>query len=94
MKLEWSKAALADLDSFAAFLHERHPRLAAVVAAEIQARALIISDHPQIGRPISARPEFRELVLEVLNAAYVFRYGYDGQRLVMLRVFHARELRD
>jgi plasmid stabilization system protein ParE len=30
----------------------------------------------------------------VLNAAYVFRYRYDGERLVMLRVFHGREKRD
>jgi toxin ParE1/3/4 len=35
MKLEWSAIALADLDRFAAFLHDRHPRLAQVIAAEI-----------------------------------------------------------
>jgi plasmid stabilization system protein ParE len=40
--LEWSPAALADLDRFAAFLHDRHPRLAKVVAAEIQAKAHIL----------------------------------------------------
>jgi hypothetical protein len=38
MRLEWSAAALADLDRFAAFPEERHPRLAKVVAAEIQHR--------------------------------------------------------
>lgn len=93
MKLEWSAAALADLDRFAAFLHDRHPHLAKIVAAEIQAKAAILSEHPQIGRSISGRREFRELVLDVLNAQYVFRYGFDGERLVMLRVFHGRELR-
>jgi plasmid stabilization system protein ParE len=91
--LEWSAAALADLDRFAAFLHERHPDLAKIVAVEIRDRARVLAEHPLIGRPIEGRPEFRELVLDVLNARYVFRYATDGVRLVMLRVFHSRELR-
>jgi plasmid stabilization system protein ParE len=87
LTLEWSAAALADLDRFAAFLHERHPHLAGIVAAEIQAKARILSEHPLIGRPIRGGPEFREMVLDVLNARYVFRYVTDGKRLVMLRVY-------
>jgi plasmid stabilization system protein ParE len=94
MTLEWSAAALADLDRFAAFLHDRHPRLARIVAAEIQTKAQILSDHPLIGRPIEGRPQFRQLVLEVLNARYVFWYAIDGDRTVMLRVFHSREQRE
>lgn len=94
MPLEWSVAALADLDRFAAFLHDTHPHLAKIVAAEIQAKTRILEDHPLVGRPMRGRPEYRELVLEVLNARYVFRYRYDGDRLVMLRVFHGREQRD
>jgi hypothetical protein len=39
MKLEWSAIALADLDRFTTFLHERHPRLAQVIAAEIKEKA-------------------------------------------------------
>ena len=93
MTLEWSTAALADLDRFAAFLHEQHPNLAKIVAREIQAKARILEEHPLMGRAIRGRNEYRELVLEVLNARYVFRYGYDGDRLVMLRVFHGREQR-
>lgn len=57
-------------------------------------KARLLSEHPQIGRSIEGRPEYRELVLEVLNAQYVFRYVFDGERLVMLRVFHSREARE
>ena len=49
--------------------------------------------HPQLGRPIAGRKEYRQVVLQVLGAAYVFQYRFDGKRLVMLRVFHARETR-
>ena len=94
MTLEWSAAALADLDRFAEFLHDKHPRLAPLIATEILNRTRIIAEHPQLGRPIDGRGEFREVILPVLNATYVFRYAYDGRRLVMLRVFHGRERRD
>ena len=47
-----------------------------------------------MGRPIQGRSEYRQLVLEVLNARYVFHYAFDGKHLVMLRVFHSREVRE
>jgi toxin ParE1/3/4 len=91
--LEWSEDALIDLDRFAAFLHQQSPELAAIISREIIARAQVLSRHPKLGRPLSSREEYRQLVLEVLGAAYVFQYRYDGNRLVMLRVFHGREAR-
>ena len=89
--LQWSDDALADLDRFAAFLEDRSPELAATVADAIITRTQLLSRHPTLGRPISGREEYRQLVLQVLGAAYVFQYRYDGDRLVILRVFHARE---
>jgi len=94
MTLEWSDDALADLDRFAQFLHDRHPTLAQRVAQEIIAKAQVLVEHPRLGRPIAGREEYPQIVLQVLNAAYVFQYRYDGERLVMLRVFHGRESRD
>jgi plasmid stabilization system protein ParE len=94
MKLEWSDEALADLDRFVEFLNRARPSLASVVAGEIVSKVQVLMDHPRLGRPIAGREEYRQIVLQVLGAAYVFQYRFDGQRLVMLRVFHARESRD
>src|SRR5260370_37658852 len=94
MRVEWSDDALADLDRFAAFLQLQHPSLANIVAEEIIDKAQLLSEHPLVGRAIEGREEYRQIILQVLNAAYVFQYRYDGKRLVMLRVFHGREVRD
>jgi hypothetical protein len=39
--------------------------------------------------PIEGRDEYWQVILPGLNAAYVFQYCYDGNRLVMLCVFMA-----
>jgi plasmid stabilization system protein ParE len=89
----WSEDALADLDRFAAFLLARSPELAASVADAIITRTQVLSRHPRLGRPLAGREEYRQLILRVLGADYVFQYRYDGDQLVILRVFHAREVR-
>jgi plasmid stabilization system protein ParE len=93
MRIEWSASALADLDRFATFLHERYPGLAAIVAREIIAKASLLEAQPRLGYPIAGREEYRQVVLRVLRTRYVFRYRIDGDRIVMLRVFHGREAR-
>jgi plasmid stabilization system protein ParE len=93
IRLEWSVRALADLERFALFLRKRHPQMAGIVGSEIQKKAEILSLHPQLGRPRQGRREQYEVVLQILNTTYVLRYAFDGPRLVVLRVFHGRELR-
>jgi plasmid stabilization system protein ParE len=77
--LEWSDDALADLDRFAAFLHEQSPELAAVVAQEIIARAQVLS---------LSRTKFqnvREDSSAIPMGRVVRHYGFSGC-VVMSRV--------
>ena len=60
---------------------------------KILAKARILEESPELGHPLSADGRYRQLVLVVLRAQYVFRYRIDADRLVMLRVFHGRERR-
>jgi plasmid stabilization system protein ParE len=52
----------------------------------------VLRRHPQLGRPLGHRHEYREIVLTVLGT-YALHYRYDGSSVLMLRVFHGRERR-
>jgi toxin ParE1/3/4 len=93
IEIEWSEDALADLQRFAEFLHTRHPSLASIAAREIIEKAQVLRKYPRLGRVMAGRAEYRQLVLQVLNAPYVFQYRHDGGRVVILRIFHGRESR-
>ena len=71
----------------------RFARLLERIAQEIIARPQGAGSASTIGRPLSTREEYRQIVLDVLGAALRVRYRYDGNRLVMLRIFHGRESR-
>jgi plasmid stabilization system protein ParE len=93
MKVEWSADALADLDRFADFLHRQHPSLAPIVARGLIEKTAVLERFPKAGRRIGGRDDYRQVVLRVLNAPYVFQYRIDGTRVVILRVYHGRERR-
>ena len=93
MILAWSEEALADLDRFAEFLEERLPALASTVARMIIEATDVLIEHPNLGRPIAGRPEYRQLVMQVARTSYVFHYRVESDLIVVLRVFHPRERR-
>jgi toxin ParE1/3/4 len=55
--IEWSFGAIADLDRFAVFLHDRFPDLAARIAGELLDRSDVLRRHPKLGRPIAGREQ-------------------------------------
>ena len=51
-----------------------------------------LAKHPETGRPVEGMLlEFRELVIEFGQSAYVAIYHYDGKRVVVLAIRHGRE---
>ena len=91
MRLEWSATAGADLERFAAFLHDTHPSYAVQIAEKLVEKSLVLLKHPLLGRPIERLPDYRELVVQAVRATYVLQYRVHGERIVILRVFHGRE---
>jgi len=75
------------------FLRSRVSSHAGIVAREIVAKSRALAANPFLGHRISGSDQYRQLVLQILNAAYVLQYRIDGDRIVILRVFHGRERR-
>ena len=92
LTIEWSLAALADLQRFAVFLHQRDQKLASIVAKAIIEKTNLIAYQPLMGR--ERERGIRQIVIHVLKASYDLRYNVDDERVVILRIFHTREDRD
>jgi plasmid stabilization system protein ParE len=94
MTLEWSADALADLDRFAEFLQSQHPLLASMIADAIIERTRVLEQHPELGHPIADHEHYRQLVLQVMNAAYVFQYHTKSNGFSLEKTFTAFSMQD
>ena len=93
MKLRWLPAALQDIERLYAFLVGKDPDAAARAMEVILEGADSLEDMPEIGRPMGDDIGRRELYLPFGAGAYVLRYILYGQTIVIIRVWHNREIR-
>lgn len=90
-ELIWTPGALDDLSRLRAFIEPYNPQAAARAATAIIAGANRLRDNPSLGHPHEGLPEFRKLFISFGRRGYVLRYRIDGQKIVVLRIWHTRE---
>ena len=90
-----SEAAIADLSRLRSFLEEKDSTTGTKVVAKLRSAINSLHQFPSLGRP-ALLPDLRELIVPFGRSAYIVRYKYvsGDSELVILRVWHGRELRD
>lgn len=86
MKIVWTRRALREIDQAFAFVARDNSAAASALVAAIEARAAVLAEHPEIGRP-GRVDGTRELVLSGLP--YILPYRVRDGRIEILAVFHS-----
>jgi plasmid stabilization system protein ParE len=90
MNLEWSPESSEDLSRLHDFLAPVNPRAAAEAVQMLVRAGLQLPGMPRIGQRVE---DFgvREVRRVIVEGRYELRYEIVGERIIVLRVFHARE---
>jgi plasmid stabilization system protein ParE len=94
MKLVWLLEARDDISRLFDFLVDRGPDAALRMLQRVRAGAAILLEFPHAGKRMGEDTERRELFVPFGVGAYVLRYRLRNETIVVIRVWHSRELRD
>lgn len=92
-QLIWTRHAAEDVGRLRAFIRVHNPDAAQRAAQAIQKAAALLLQHPAIGHPAQDLPNFRDLFIPFGSRGYVMRYRLDGNRIIVVRVWHSLEER-
>lgn len=93
MKLRWLLAASQDVERLYDFLAEKSPDAAARAMELILNGAESLESMPEMGKPMNDETGRRELYLPFGASTYILRYKLDGAAIIIIRVWHSREIR-
>ncbi len=92
-ELVWLPGAKQDIKRLFSFLKKKNPRAAKTAIMAIRAGAKQLEEYPEAGRPMNDETARRELFMAYGSGGYVLRYLLEEGRVVVIRVWHAREKR-
>ena len=90
-RVNFTPAAVRDLERLRAFLESKSPAAARRGAAAITEAVKGLEQHPGIGRPVEEMPEYRELLVDFGDSGYVVLYRHAGGQVTVLALRHRRE---
>ena len=93
MTVVWLPAAREDVRRLYGFLLDKDPAAAARAARTIRLGADQLEETPRVGRRMPDDTRRRELVVPFGVGAFVLRYRIQTDTVVVIRVWHSRELR-
>jgi len=93
MKLVWAKETEEDLERLFEFLYEKSPKAAAKAMRTLLDNVDTLADYPDIGHLMNDETGRREFIIPFGASAYVLRYNVVNDHVVIVRVWHSRELR-
>lgn len=89
MKLEWTRAALADLRQILDFVAQDNPQAARTLAARVRQTAEHLTQHPFIGRRGDLEGS-RELML---HRNYLLTYRVSSEAVEILQIWRVAQKR-
>lgn len=92
MKISYTKKAVEDLQRLREFIEIKNPTASNRIANELLAGINKLKDFPQIGLPVDEAPD-PEQIRDLFVANYTIRYLLGNQHIVILRLWHGRELK-
>lgn len=93
MKVVWTKEASEDIERLFEFLLAKSTSAAADAIQTILDKLDALSEFPEIGLRMNDDSGRREYYIPFGASAYVLRYYLVNDHLVIVRVWHGRELR-
>lgn len=94
MKLVWLLEARDDIRRLFDFLVDKDPDVALRMLQRVRTGAATLLEFPHAGKRMDEDTERRELFVPFGVGAYVLRYRIRDEFVVIIRVWHSRELRD
>ena len=90
-ELIWERGAVNDLARLRDFIESKNPKAALNAAKRIIEAANLLLDQPYLGHPIEDMPEFLKLNVPFGKRGYVMKYRIDGEKIIILRIWHGKE---